>query len=103
MSRQIYYFHNDTPKKARVKGAYAFAEMQRLHYGHQYSMGDLFKAAGVTSARGYHILKDYNRRFHNNPFTEETRSRKKILTEDDLDKVERMLWDNGTDGRTLSY
>jgi hypothetical protein len=91
MSRQLHYHHHDTPKKSRVKGAYIFAEMQRIHYGHQYSKRDIFKAAGVSEGSGYAILQDFDRRFHNNPFVNETRGRKKLLTDEDLDKVEHML------------
>jgi hypothetical protein len=36
-------------------------------------------------------MKDHGRRFHNNPFTDETRGRKKLLSEQDVDKIEELL------------
>ena len=95
--------HHTTPKKARLQGAYNFARYQKERYGHTFHKTDLFRTVGVSRTRGYEILRDCPRTFHNNPFVDETRGRKKLLTDDDLDKVEKTLWDNGIEGRTLSY
>jgi hypothetical protein len=56
----------------------------------------------VAPRTGYRLLKDAERTYHNNTFTDETRGRKKKITNQDLDKVEDVLWRNGIEGRRLS-
>jgi len=97
------YQHHKTPKKARVQGAYNFALFQKRTYGVSFFKEDIFRANGVSHTRGQKILKDHSRSFHNNLFINETRGRKKILTEEDVDKMEKTLWDHGIEGRMLSY
>jgi nitrogenase molybdenum-iron protein alpha/beta subunit len=102
MARPSSNTHADTPTKARVKGALAMARFQKEHYGTPFFHRDICGAIGVNKRRGYRILKDVDRRFHNNPLTEETRGRKKILSEDDIDKIEKLIGENGIEGRKLS-
>ncbi|KAH0492913.1 hypothetical protein TgHK011_007840 [Trichoderma gracile] len=87
MARQaeVHHYHHDTPRKARVKGAVAFAQLQQRQYGHTFRYTDIFKACNVSKTRGYEIVKSFDRTFHN--ACEETRGRKKILTDEDLDKI----------------
>lgn len=103
MARQteIHYYHHDTPKKARVKGAVAFAQQQKQRFGHDFSYQDIFQACQVSKTRGYEIVKSFDRKFHN--ACEETRGRKKILTNEDLDKLENLLWSEGFEARRLTY
>jgi hypothetical protein len=63
---------------------------------------DIFRATGVVKRTGYRFLQDHERTFHNNPFADETRGRKKKLSDVDLDKIESLLWNNGIEGRRLS-
>jgi hypothetical protein len=98
MARPRSNTHADTPTKARVKGALAMARFQKEHYGTPFFHRDIFRAIGVNERRGYRILKDVDRRFHNN-LTDETRRCKKILSEDDIDKIEKPIWENGIEGR----
>ncbi len=95
--------HHNTPTKARVKGAVEFAEFQKARYGRPYYKADIFRAMGVSSTRGYAILKGDDRTHHNNPFADETRGRKKKLSDDDVDKLEDSLWKSGMEGRSLLY
>ena len=95
--------HHRTPKKAKVQGMYEFALVQQRRYGTPFFKSDIFRIAGVSQTRGNKILKDYPRTFHNNPFVDETRGRKRILTEEDVDKMEKVIWDHGIEGRMLSY
>ncbi|KAL7961126.1 hypothetical protein V8C34DRAFT_312214 [Trichoderma compactum] len=67
MARQteVYYYHYDTPKRARVKGAIAYAQrIQNLH-GIPINYQDIFQTCQVSKTRGYIILKEVNRTFHN--------------------------------------
>jgi transposase len=93
--------HHCTPKKARVQGALEFARFQELHYGTPFYKNDIFRAMGVSKSMGYRILNDSERTFHNNPFADDTRGRKKKLSEEDLDKTEELIWNNGIEGRRL--
>lgn len=97
------YKHHQTPTKARVHGAYEFARLQKLHYGRPFYKNDIFRATGVSRSAGYKILRDYPRSFHNNPFVDETRGRKKKLDDEDLDKIEKLIWEHGFEGKSLPY
>jgi len=95
--------HHKTPKKARVQGAYTFALNQQRRYGHNFFKTDIFRSTGVSRTQGYLILKDYPRTFNNNPFINETRGCKRLLTDEDIDKIEKVIWEYGIKGRMLSY
>lgn len=103
MGRQTeVYHHFDTPKKARVKGAVAYARMQKERYGHDFCYNDIFRICGVSRTRGYEIIKSpEDRTFHNT--CEETRGRKTALSADDLDKIESTLRPEGCEARRLPY
>lgn len=103
MARQaeVHFYHHDTPKKARVKGAVAFAQQQKERYGRDFSYNEIFRACQVSKTRGYEIIKSFDRKFHN--ACKETRGRKKLLTDEDLDKIERLLWSEGFEARRLTY
>jgi hypothetical protein len=83
--------YHKTLKKARVRGAYDFALQQERRYGIPFYKSDIFRANVVSRYRGYKILDDYHRTFHNNPIIDETRSRKKILSDEDVDKMEKVI------------
>lgn len=103
MARQagVHFYHHDTPKKARVKGAVAFAQRQKERYGQDFSYNEIFETCQVSRTRGFEIVKSFDRTFHN--ACEETRGRKKILTDIDLDKIEKLLWSEGFEARRLTY
>ncbi|KAL7940339.1 hypothetical protein V8C42DRAFT_356317 [Trichoderma barbatum] len=84
MARQaeVHFYHHDTPKKARVKGAVAFAQRQKERYSHSFSYNEIFQSCQVSKTRGYEI---------------------KILTQEDLDKIEKLLWSEGFEARCLTY
>ncbi|KAK4146433.1 uncharacterized protein C8A04DRAFT_25655 [Dichotomopilus funicola] len=97
------YKHHQTPTKARVHGAYEFARLQKLHYGCPFYKNDIFRATGVSRSSGYKILRDYPRTFHNNSFVDETRGRKRKLDDEDLNKIEKLIWEHGLEGKSLPY
>lgn len=103
MARQadVHFYHHDTLKKARVKGAVAFAQQQKERYSRNFSYNEIFRACQVSKTRGYKIVKSFDRKFHNE--FEKTRGRKKILTPEDLDKIEKLLWSEGFEARRLTY
>jgi hypothetical protein len=85
------YSHYKTPKKARVQGAYNFALHQKRVYGIPFFKADIFRANNVSYYRSYKILDDCQRTFDNNPFINKTRSQKKILIKEDVDKIEKVI------------
>jgi len=95
--------HHRTLKKAKLQGAYQYALFQKRHYGTPFYNNDLFLDNGISKTRGYEILKDYKRTFHNNPFVNESRGWKKILSKEDINKMEKIIWDYGIKGWMLSY
>ncbi len=102
-SHKMGFLHHKTPTKSRVQGAVQHSEYLKARYGQTYTKADIFRSLGVSSTRGWAIIRDYERTFHNNPFTDETRGRKKKLSDEDIDTLERFLWQNGVEGRTLPY
>lgn len=100
---KIKFYHSDTPRKNRVKGAFAFTGFQRQHYGQPYYLNDIFRSCGVTKRTGYRILERSNWRFQNVEGNEETRGRTSLLTQEDLDRIGQMIWDNGFEARELQY
>lgn len=103
MARQtdVHYYHHDTPKRARVKGAVAYAQRIQDVHGIPINYRDIFRTCQVSKTRGYQILKEVDRTFHN--ACEETRGRKKLLSQEDLDKIEELLWSEGFEARRLTY
>ncbi len=77
------------------KAAVQHSEYLKARYGQTYTKADIFRSLGVSSTRGWAIIRDYERTFHNNPFTDETRGRKKKLSDEDIDTLERFLWKMG--------
>ncbi|KAL6696891.1 hypothetical protein J3F84DRAFT_347905 [Trichoderma pleuroticola] len=104
MARQteVHYHHLDTPTKARVKGAVAFAQLQKQRYGHDFSYQDIFRCCQVSKSRGYKILKSSSDRTFHNEF-EETRGWKKLLTDEDLDKLRKLIWSEDFEARRLTW
>ncbi|KAI3321616.1 hypothetical protein HD806DRAFT_503051 [Xylariaceae sp. AK1471] len=83
--------HADTPKKAQLKAIKRFCEAEGIEHTNR----QIFDHCGVKKRTGYYILNDSERRFHNNPFTDETRGRKRLFSEDQLDQLEAFFWNNG--------
>ncbi|KAK4063007.1 hypothetical protein Trihar35433_8802 [Trichoderma harzianum] len=87
---EVHYHHFDTPRKARVKGALAYAQYRKQRYGIDFSYHDIFEACQVSRSRGYEIIKSSSDRTFHNEF-EETRGRKKLLTDEDIDKLKKLI------------
>ncbi|KAL6806435.1 hypothetical protein GGI42DRAFT_282163 [Trichoderma sp. SZMC 28013] len=104
MARQTeaHRHHLDTPTKARVKGAVAFAQFQKQRYGHDFSYQDIFRSFQVSKSRGYEILKSSSDRTFHNEF-EETRGRKKLLTDEDIEKLKKLIWSEDFEARGLTW
>lgn len=97
--------HNDTPKKARIQGAFEFLEAQKLPY----YKTDLFKHFNVSHATGYRILKDQSSRMRQHqPNAVDNRGGKRKLAGGPagLDELEGGLYgkdgsDAGVSSRTV--
>lgn len=70
-------------------------------YGRDFSYNEIFRVCQVSKTRGYEIVKSFDRKFHN--ACKETRGRKRILTDEDIDTLERLLWSEGFEARRLTY
>lgn len=85
--------HYDTPTKAALRYTKQFLEDK----GHEHSNRELFRYFGIDDTTGRRILYQDEVDFLN-----ETRGRKKALWEVDIQKIERLLYDD-TDARSLPY
>lgn len=73
-----------------------------------YNHIDVFKFHGVSKSFGWAILREPRhenaRKFHNKPDRHrETRGRKKIFSEADIDRLERFIAKNGCDSRQIPW
>ncbi|KAK1638397.1 hypothetical protein BDP81DRAFT_392992 [Colletotrichum phormii] len=77
---------HDTPKKARLRGAYTFL----TEHGYKFKKLDLYEFFDISERTGREYLRDpygCDRTRHNNPDLPETRGRKrKVVDEDAVDK-----------------
>ncbi|CAI6087300.1 unnamed protein product [Clonostachys chloroleuca] len=91
--------HN-TPKKARIRGAYEFLRAKGLSF-HKTELFDFFH---ISQRSGNRILAaGSSRRRHNNPDLQETRGRPSKLSEGDLDKLERLYDEEGFEAKALPW
>ncbi|KAI1267071.1 hypothetical protein F5Y18DRAFT_381448 [Xylariaceae sp. FL1019] len=91
--------HNDKPQQTELLSLRRF----RDHFGlRQVSNNDLFSYTGVSKATGYRIFRDADRGVHDEPFIE-TRGRHRLLTEPQIQQIERTLNDVGYEACTLPW
>ncbi|KAK0711765.1 hypothetical protein B0H67DRAFT_300573 [Lasiosphaeris hirsuta] len=77
--------HHTTPAKAHLIGAAHFLESYHIPF----FKADLFREFGFSKTRGWQVLHDgLDRR---RPLVE-TRGRKPIISAEDLDKMEVIIW-----------
>lgn len=88
---------HDTPSKSAVKATKSFLDA----HGIAHSNRKLFKHFGVPESTGRRILKAQT--LPDSAFDEETRGRKKLLSDDDVSKIERFLYDGGLEARKLPW
>lgn len=48
-------------------------------------------------------MNDHPRIYRYNPFADETRGRPRKLSEDDVNKIEKLLWEGGFDARSIGW
>lgn len=93
------YHHHRTPKKAMVQGTIGFLEAERIpHFKSR-----VFHHFGVSPASGWRALRSSSRRHHNNPDISEQRGRRSVLTSQDLETLEKLIWDYGFEARALRW
>ncbi|KJZ72354.1 hypothetical protein HIM_08280 [Hirsutella minnesotensis 3608] len=92
--------HHSTPKKARLRGAFDAAIALNLPV----SKKQLFELHGVSRRTGNRILSNLsNRTRHNQPNRPETRGRKRILKDADVNAIEDLLEKEGFEARRLPW
>ncbi|KAL8296168.1 hypothetical protein RB594_003633 [Gaeumannomyces avenae] len=95
--------HHNTPKRARIQAVADYLDSHSIPY----NKSDLFRREGVSRRSGLEILAEDRtldaRTFHNRPGGTETRGRKPIFSEEDIDKMEATIIENGYDGRSLTW
>ncbi|KAL0933239.1 HMG box protein [Colletotrichum truncatum] len=95
--------HYDTPRKARLRGAYEFLEAKGL----KYKKKELFSHFGVSERIGRRLLAEdisdatADRRRHNNPTFPETRGRKKLSSNEALSSSEELVDTEGFEAKRL--
>ena len=87
--------HYSTPKKARLRAAYR--ERKRIDFtGTNDLNNSLFQQLGIAKSSAYRILASEslnpsNRTFYNDPSVKETRGRLKLITDQDLSRMEAII------------
>ena len=90
----------NTPITARVQGAIGFLEKKEIKGVNE----NAFRENGVSHATGYRILKSSNpRKLKNDPTRNETRGRKKVITPEQIRRMEIILENEGLEGRGLTW
>jgi hypothetical protein len=95
--------HHDTPKKARVKAAY---EELKLHEftGARDTNNSLFQRLDIPKRSGYRILaQQADRTHHNQPGIDEARGRPKLITPQDLARLDTIIQSCGVQGRSMTW
>ncbi|KAH8645497.1 hypothetical protein BX600DRAFT_519508 [Xylariales sp. PMI_506] len=85
--------------RAAIKCTKSFLDAQGLKYSNR----QLFKHFGVPEATGRRILQEQTRAPQGNEYVNENRGRKRILSEEDIQKIENFLYYGGCEGRRLPW
>jgi hypothetical protein len=88
--------HHTTPKKAGILATVRYLEQQRLPYTKE----GVFRTNHVSHARGWVILHEGRERRH---LEIETRGRKKLISPEQIQAMEKILWAGGFEARKLSW
>lgn len=113
----VSYTHYTTPQKARLQGIVAWEDSKPQEQ--RSTRAEIFEHCDVRRTQGFEILKGMykepgnvatldpsagnSRRFHNDRTHKETRGRKPLVKEEDVQKLEKLIWDNGFEGRTMTW
>jgi hypothetical protein len=99
--------HYSTPEKARLRAAYR--ERKQYNFtGTNHSNNSLFRRLGIAKSSAYRILASESlnpsdRTFHNDPAVKETRGRPKLITDQDLSRMEAILESCDVQGRSMTW
>ena len=98
--------HYSTPEKARLRAAYR--ERKQYNFtGTNHSNNSLFRRLGIAKSSAYRILASESlnpsdRTFHNDPAVKETRGRLKLITDQDLGRMEAILEQANVQDRAMT-
>ena len=96
------YYQYETPQKAQVTALVAWED--KKPFKERATRKDIFDHCEVSERQGYDILqKGTLRRLHNDPGKVETRGSKRILANEDIDRLEKLIWSHGFEGRTMTW
>lgn len=90
---------HDTSSKWAIHSTKSFLDAQGIPYSNR----QLFKHFGVPESSGRRLVKSDFKILHNNNLHDETRGRKKLISDDDITKIERLLYDGGSEARKLPW
>ena len=85
-----------TPKKAKIREA-LLSRPPGVH------KTDIFRRFNISHTTGYKILHEPEERECRTLCGPETRGRKKLLSESDVQQIVHFVENNGFDGRTVPY
>lgn len=93
--------HTDTPTKARILGTKNYLTENHVRHTNL----SIYKQFNVYRRTGQRILKAGTvRRHHNDPFAGgEKRGRHRLLDDEAIDKIEKLLWEQGFEARRLPW
>ena len=97
-----HWYQYETPQKAQVCSIAAWEDSKP--FNERQTRREIFKHCEVSEREGYEILREGTlRRHHNDPTKAETRGSKHLLSEEDISKLEKLVWENGFEGRTMTW
>lgn len=89
-----------TPVKARIQGTVDFLKSEGIKAKRE----AIFRYNGVSRATGFRIIRSSNpRTLKNDPTRKETRGRKTLISPREIHEMERILENEGLEGRALKW
>jgi hypothetical protein len=94
--------HYSTPQKERIKSQAEILENSQVYTpgGHRITKKRLFRDLNVPTPSETRICSDDSSRRHDK---HEARGRKPKISDEEVQKCERLLWDKGYDRRLLDW
>jgi hypothetical protein len=112
-----HYAQYETPQKSDVQSIVCWEDSKPQE--ERATRQEIFDHCEVSRTRGFEMIKGMYkktgdvdtldlqgtsaRRHHNDPTVKENRGRKAMISEEDIKRLEKIIWENGFEGRTLTW
>jgi len=97
-----HYWHYETPQKAQLLAIVSWENTKPFRLRARKS--EIIKHCEISRTRAYEIIKSGHTRQLAHDFDRvETRGSKLLLLDDQIHKLEQLIWNNGFEGRTITW